>query len=347
MSDDRWLPTFRRRRERSEPAAGRFTALPAAEFVHDGGFCFTAKLRALPRGDSEADPYGSTLRLLQDGVPQGPSHVAHKAIREVGRGRYSHWHDTLYFSAGDNSDPRTNGRAYDVYLDEVPQGAAVSRAIEALRRLGADYTAEEAYAAVEASLKALDAGAVLADPHKLFWRDAGFIADYARVAGPDRRAMERKYTVYQLVKSLGWVPGDLAECGSRNGETAYFMALAGREIGRERSLHIFDSFEGLSAPGEFDGAFWHAGALAAPETKLAANLAGFDGVRAYKGWIPERFAEVADRRFCFVHVDVDLYEPTRDSVAFFYPRLEPGGILLCDDYGSTLCPGARKALDEF
>ena len=49
--------------------------------------------------------------------------------------------------------------------------------------------------------------------------------------------------------------------------------------------------------------------------------------------IPTRFDEVADRSFCFVHVDVDLFEPTRESIAFFYPRMVPGGVMLFDDYG--------------
>ena len=62
--------------------------------------------------------------------------------------------------------------------------------------------------------------------------------------------------------------------------------------------------------------------------------------------IPDRFPDVADREFRFVHIDVDLYEPTLDSLAFFYPRLVTGGILLCDDYGFTTCPGARRAFDE-
>ena len=29
------------------------------------------------------------------------------------------------------------------------------------------------------------------------------------------------------------------------------------------------------------------------------------------------------------------------------PRLAPGGILLCDDYGFDSCPGATRAVDEF
>ena len=35
------------------------------------------------------------------------------------------------------------------------------------------------------------------------------------------------------------------------------------------------------------------------------------------------------------------------SIAFFYPRLSKGGILLCDDYGFTSCPGATTAIDKF
>ena len=72
-----------------------------------------------------------------------------------------------------------------------------------------------------------------------------------------------------------------------------------------------------------------------------------DRCRYYKGWIPARFAEVSDRKFSFVHIDVDLYQPTRDTLDFFYERVSPGGVIVCDDYGSVLCPGARKALDEF
>ncbi|HXF53348.1 MAG TPA: TylF/MycF/NovP-related O-methyltransferase [Hyphomicrobiaceae bacterium] len=53
------------------------------------------------------------------------------------------------------------------------------------------------------------------------------------------------------------------------------------------------------------------------------------------------------RDFAVVHIDVDLYQPTRDSLAFFYSRMSPGGFIVCDDYGSALCPGAKRACDEF
>jgi hypothetical protein len=70
-------------------------------------------------------------------------------------------------------------------------------------------------------------------------------------------------------------------------------------------------------------------------------------IQIMRGWIPSRFAEVAEKKFSFVHIDVDLEKPTRDSLEFFYPRLSDGGILLCDDYGFDTCPGVTAAIDEF
>lgn len=48
-----------------------------------------------------------------------------------------------------------------------------------------------------------------------------------------------------------------------------------------------------------------------------------------------------------MHIDVDLYQPTLDSLAFFYPRLISGGICFFDEYGLLSCLGARAAVDEF
>jgi len=57
----------------------------------------------------------SMLMLFEDGKPLGPPRSLHQAIREEGRGRYSHWtREGLYFSASDNTDPRKNGRKYEI-----------------------------------------------------------------------------------------------------------------------------------------------------------------------------------------------------------------------------------------
>ncbi len=111
--------------------------------------------------------------------------------------------------------------------------------------------------------------------------------------------------------------------------------------------HCFDSYEGLSTPTDEDGTHWTPGVLSATEDIAKRNLSEFSDIVFYKGWIPDRFEDCDANPFSFVHADVDLYESTKDSIEFFYGRISPGGVLLCDDYGFTICPGATKAVDEF
>ena len=66
-----------------------------------------------------------------------------------------------------------------------------------------------------------------------------------------------------------------------------------------------------------------------------------------KGWVPETFAGLEDKSFCFAHIDLDLYQGVLDSLTFLYPRMSAGGIIVLDDFGFASCPGARRAVDEF
>jgi hypothetical protein len=65
-------------------------------------------------GDTPAADRRSRLRLFEDGVPLGPAHTLHATIAREGHGRYSHWQGGLVLSSSDGSDPRSNGRRYEV-----------------------------------------------------------------------------------------------------------------------------------------------------------------------------------------------------------------------------------------
>ena len=176
--------------------------------------------------------------------------------------------------------------------------------------------------------------------------DVDFIEYYERYCGTvNYHSLDRKYALDQLVKVVAVVEGDTVECGGFRGASSYLICR--RIAGSKKTHYIFDSFEGLSKPGPEDGSHWRAGEMASDEAMIRENLRDFDYVVYHKGWIPEKFHEVEDRRFSFVHIDVDLYQPTLDSLAFFYPRLTSGGIILCDDYGFITCPGQKKAMDVF
>ena len=72
-----------------------------------------------------------------------------------------------------------------------------------------------------------------------------------------------------------------------------------------------------------------------------------DFVHFHKGWIPDTFAGLEKQKVCFAHIDLDLYQGVLDTLAFVYPRMPTGGVIVCDDYGFASCPGARRAIEEF
>ena len=88
--------------------------LPADAMHAENGFCYIAGMDFGEEGDKFTSN-GSQLLVFEDGRPLGPAHSVHADIRDQGEGRYSHWtREGLYFSASDNTDPRTNGREYRV-----------------------------------------------------------------------------------------------------------------------------------------------------------------------------------------------------------------------------------------
>lgn len=188
----------------------------------------------------------------------------------------------------------------------------------------------------------------------LLWlHDEEFKAVWSRFTfGDQKHIHERKLNFYYIAKSIRSIPGDLAECGVFHAGSSHLM-LAATE-GTEKHLYGFDSFEGLSEPNTNDVApkeetfKWKKHDMAFPEDVAANNLKEHEGrFTFYKGWIPDRFNEVEDKRFSLVHIDVDLHDPTLQSLEFFYPRMNAGGIIVCDDYGSEACPGAYKAMNDF
>ena len=174
--------------------------------------------------------------------------------------------------------------------------------------------------------------------------DEEFFNFHQRFMPATRATADRKFFLRSLLELVEHLPGDTAECGAYQGASSWLICDKFKHS--EKTHFVFDSFEGLSLPGDIDGDHWTKGNLYAKEEELKAKLSSFPQLKILRGWIPARFTEVADRKFCFVHIDVDLYQPTFDSLSFFYPRLVPGGIILLDDYGFIDCPGATAAIDE-
>jgi hypothetical protein len=145
--------------------------------------------------------------------------------------------------------------------------------------------------------------------------------------------------LHNAVRAVSKVPGEMAEVGVYLGGTAALIL----DAMPERHLHLFDTFSGLPDGGDYLQQGEYAGSKESVERTLSAYK---DRVTFHPGLFPSDTGhEVEDLRFSFVHLDMDLYEGTLGALRFFWPRMNPGGILLCHDYPQI--GGIVRAIHEF
>ena len=160
----------------------------------------------------------------------------------------------------------------------------------------------------------------------------------------------RFYNTAQYFLASQRVEGTVVECGCWRGLSMFIFASLERLTRphfKGAGFTIVDSFEGLGEPGHHDPASTPAGHFACDRDVVRGNLDAFPQVELVKGWIPEVLQSLPESRYRFVHVDVDHYGPIHGALEYFVPRLEPGGFLVVDDYGSGAFPGAKRAVEEY
>jgi len=151
--------------------------------------------------------------------------------------------------------------------------------------------------------------------------------------------------LFSLVRATAKLGGCMAEVGVYQGGSARLI----READPSRSLHLFDTFEGLPQLAATDtpvrsGRF-RTGRCPYTLENVRKYFGDCDGVQFHKGLFPVTGEAVKDERFSFVHADVDLYSSTWGVLEFFYPRMVRGGIMVSHDFATAR--GVREAIEEF
>mgnify|MGYP001578873252 CR=1 FL=1 len=138
------------------------------------------------------------------------------------------------------------------------------------------------------------------------------------------------------------VEGDLAEVGVYNGGSAKII----RET-VEGELHLFDTFQGLIG-GQILSyeEKYSAGDYRTPFDEVSRNLKGLENISYHIGDVVQMKEDVADKKFRFIHIDLDLYVPLKGCIDFFFKHLAKGGIMLVSNYDEEH-PGVKKVVDEF
>jgi len=164
----------------------------------------------------------------------------------------------------------------------------------------------------------------------------------------------------QLIKRVAHLEGDVAECGVFRGRTLLRLAMYVNSVNKRKTVHGFDSFQGFPPRSVTEGdlgpnrtmtkvrnRFKRAGSARDRIERVASHLNLELEVHAgyFEDTVPQVVAR--GRRFCFIHLDCDIYESYRTCLASLYDALVPGGIMLFDEYACPVWPGATRAVDEF
>lgn len=143
--------------------------------------------------------------------------------------------------------------------------------------------------------------------------------------------------------------GNVAEAGVFEGDFA-------KEINRffpDRRLHLFDTFSGFDKKDiQKEGKMSNAAEGDYGNTSVESVMSKMpfpEKCIVHKGWFPDTAIgnQVEQETFCFVNLDMDLYEPTYQGLRFFSKRMEQNGIILIHDYFAENFEGPRQAVSCF
>lgn len=160
----------------------------------------------------------------------------------------------------------------------------------------------------------------------------------------------RFYSLISIVNSIlsNNKVGDFVELGCWNGTSAKIISSLIKKNKKNINFYIFDSFKGLSKLKNQDKSEYVIKNNFIGNYKFVKEkLKNFKFIKIFAGWIPEKFYKIKNKKFSLVHIDLGLYEPTLQSLKFFYPRLKKGGVIISNVYNSKVFPGESKAWDQF
>ena len=175
------------------------------------------------------------------------------------------------------------------------------------------------------------------------------------------------YSVYRAVDyvSKKGIPGDIVECGVwKGGCTAFMMEMLKNRGEEERTVWLYDTFEGMTEPTEKDGHFagaqyapdqykkkqergekWSYGPLEVVKETISQSQYPEEKIRIVQGDVLQTLDETVPDSIALLRLDTDWYESTKKEMDVLFPKLIKDGVFLCDDYGAW--KGSYDAVHEY
>jgi O-methyltransferase len=196
------------------------------------------------------------------------------------------------------------------------------------------------------------------------------------LSAADRAILEsvRPYTMTSCARLIAMIdaarhvataklPGDVAECGVWRGGSMMAVAKTLLEMGdTSRTLYLYDTYEGMTAPSDKDVS-WNGAKANADYLRMSRKNekwchATIEDVRAnllstgypadklvfVQGKVEDTIPATLPGPLALLRLDTDWYESTKHELKHLWPLLRQKGLLVIDDYGHW--QGAKQAVDE-
>lgn len=164
---------------------------------------------------------------------------------------------------------------------------------------------------------------------------------------------------YELYKKINKLDGDILEFGVFKGTSLIQWASFREILGRSHDQKIigFDTFgkfpeTNYEKDKDLRKKFVNEAGL---NSKSKASLEKIFNYKEIKNFdliegdilktLPKFIKENNNLRVALLHIDVDIYEPTKVILDELYDKVVEGGIIILDDY--KVFPGETKAVDDF
>ena len=185
---------------------------------------------------------------------------------------------------------------------------------------------------------------------------AGLLAEHA-----DTLDAARLDVVDRELRRMGAasIRGDVVELGCYRGAMALWMRAVLDDAGdHARKIRVYDSFQGLPAPGDRDDpttlADFDLSATPLDVRRLHTRW-GRRCPEIFAGWFADTLPVRLPESISFAYLDGDYYSSILVSLEQVVPRLTPGASLIVDDYADTVVnpaawnglPGVKAACDDY
>jgi hypothetical protein len=181
-------------------------------------------------------------------------------------------------------------------------------------------------------------------------------------------SMTTEIRMWSLINSLKKIvnekiDGDIVECGIWRGGNIILINKILEEQKIHKKIYCYDTFEGMDIADNVDKELssgqsaskiiesddYYKCKSSLDDTKkiISQNVEDTKDIIFIKGKVEDTLMVKKNlpKKISICRLDTDYYSSTKIELEILYPLIEPGGILIIDDYGHW--SGCKKAVDEY